>query len=737
MVVSVYKKNREVVFLRNLLLSWMNKNKKTIVTKEQIEKVLKIISLEEKKKLHNFLYNMEKKKELLLIRKATYILINKKKILKGTVEGHRNGYGFFSNSNIKESCWLSKRQMKICIHGDSISAYVFKMPDKKRYEAIVIKVHTIRSLFIVGKCFKSNNHFLVFPYDLRFNFKILLVDKNKRKMIESGFIVIVKLIKRATKTKIATGIVYKLLGKTMNALLAAKIALHNYFIPRKFSKNIQRELTNLDDNFPADVVNNYIDLRNLPLVTVDDEEAFDFDDAICCRSNTDGTWNIWIAISDVSYYVKPNSLLDKEAKNRGTSVYFPSCSISMLPKKISDNLCSLIPKKDRLSLVCEIVLSVKGEVLDCKHYQAIINSHARLTYVELYNVWKNETSVCAKYNDLLKDLRCLYQLYLVLKSSPVLQKKISFKKKEYKIKLSSSLKIKDICKKNTYNSHELIELCMVLANLVTAQFLIKNESFILFRNHEPPDEKNVKNCQEILYDLGFFVNKSISPCAIDYSSILQQLCTHPHYDIVQELLLRSMKSAVYNVDNKGHFALSLRCYTHFTSPIRRYPDLLVHRVLKYEILKKRNKKKSLINDKKTLLYKDEINKIANYCSFAEKRAECAVRDAVEWLKCDFIKKKLGEEFEGTIFHVVEFGFFVRLSRFFIDGLVHISTLGNDKYFYDMKKQKLVGKSSDLFFSLGDKVIVKIHSISTESKKIEFLFISKKMFLRKNKFFINL
>ncbi|QCI19554.1 ribonuclease R [Buchnera aphidicola] len=736
MVVSVYKKNRSIVFLRNLLLSWMKKNNKSVITKEQIEKVLKIASLEEKQRLKNTLYYMEKRKELLLIRKLTYILINKKNILKGTVEGHRNGYGFFNNSHLKESCWLSKKQMKNCIHGDLISAYVFKMPDKKKYEAVVIKVNTVHSSFITGKCFKRNNKFLVFPYDLRFNFQILIVDKNKKKSVKSGFIVIVKLIKRATKNKIATGIVYKLLGKTMTALLAAQIALHNYFIPKKFSKDVQREIINLDDNFPDDVINNYVDLRSLPLVTIDDEEAFDFDDAICCRSNQDGTWNVWIAISDVSYYVKPNSLLDEEAKNRSTSVYFPSYVVSMLPKNLSDNLCSLIPKKDRLSLVCEIILSVKGDILNYKHYQAIINSHARLTYTELYNIWKNKKSVCIKYNKLLTDLHCLYQLYLVLKSSPVLKNKISFKKKEYKIKLSSSLKIKDIYKKNIYNSHELIELCMVLANLVTAQFLIKNESFVPFRNHEPPDAKSIRNCQEILHGLGFYLNKDIVPCTIDYSAILKQLFTHSHYEIVQELLLRSMKSAVYNVNNKGHFALSLRCYTHFTSPIRRYPDLLVHRVLKYEILKRKNKRKCFIN-KNALFYKDKINKIANYCSFAERRAECAVRDAIEWLKCDFIKKKLGEEFEGTIFHVVEFGFFVRLSRFLIDGLVHISTLGDNKYFYDNQKQKLVGKSSDSFFSLGDKVIVKIHTVSTESRKIEFLFLSKKIFLKKNKFFINL
>ncbi|CAL4043993.1 Ribonuclease R [Buchnera aphidicola (Anoecia corni)] len=736
MVVSVYKKNRSIVFLKNLLLSWMKKNNKSIITIEQIEKVFKIVSLEEKKKLKNTLGEMGKRKELLLIRKSTYILINKKNILKGTVEGHRNGYGFFNNAYLKESCWLSKRQMKNCIHGDSISAYVFKMSDKKRYEAIVIKVNTVNSLFIIGKCFKRNDKFLVFPYDLRFNFQILIVDKNKNKFIKSGFIVIVKLIKRATKTKIATGIVYKLLGKTMNAVLAAQIALHNYFIPKKFSKDVQREVIKLDEDFPDDIVNNYVDLRSLPLVTIDDEEAFDFDDAICCRINPNGTWNVWIAISDVSYYVKPNSLLDKEAKNRSTSVYFPSYSVSMFPKKISDNLCSLIPKKDRLTLVCEIVLSVKGEILNYKHYQAIINSHARLTYTELYNIWQNKKLVCIKYNNLLKDLHCLYQLYLVLKSSPVLQNKISFKKQEYKIKLSSSLKIKDIYKKNIYNSHELIELCMVLANLVTAQFLIKNESFIPFRNHEPPDEKSVKNCQEMLYHLGFCLNKNISPCAMDYSAILKQLFTHSHYEIVQELLLRSMKSAVYNVNNKGHFALSLRCYTHFTSPIRRYPDLLVHRVLKDHILKRIDKTRYLSN-KNVLFFKDKMKKIAHHCSFAERRAECAVRDSIEWLKCDFVKKKLGEEFEGTIFHVVEFGFFVRLSRFLIDGLVHVSTLSNDKYLYDHQKQKLVGKSSDLFFSLGDKVIVKIHTVSTESRKIEFLFLSKKKFSKASKFFINL
>jgi len=437
------------------------------------------------------------------------------------------------------------------------------------------------------------------------------------------------------------------------------------------------------------------------------------------KNNGEKGWHLLVAISDVSYYIKPNSALDKAASKRGNSIYFPSLVIPMLPEKISMDVCSLNPNVERLSLICEMILSDKGELIEYKHYEAVIRSHGRFTYDEIFKIWNGDVELSFKYKKLLKHIKNLLSLQKILKKFNVSKRGIYFENIESKFTLDSNFRIKNIYQNIRNDAHKFIESCMILANIASAEFVKKYKYPVLFRNHDRPSKDSIINFRSVLKKLGLSLLGGETPESVHYSDLLKKTSHRPDYEMIQTILLRSMKQAVYSPDNRGHFGLCLPSYVHFTSPIRRYPDLLIHRVIKHLLLKER---KTFFKDKKFCKHNlhniNEIQKIGFHCSMTERRADEATRDVIDWLKCDFMQKKIGDVFTGVISNVTAFGFFVRLNHFFIDGLVHIATLIDDYYYFDSIGLKLIGKSTKNTYCLGDTLQVKVIAVNLHERKIE-------------------
>ena len=431
-----------------------------------------------------------------------------------------------------------------------------------------------------------------------------------------------------------------------------------------------------------------------------------------------------IAISDVSFFVKKDSDLDKEALFRGTSIYFPLNVLPMLPEKLSTNLCSLLPNKDRLCIICEMTLSKNGNLLKYIYYEATIKSHARLTYDNVSKIWNNDPCLCKSFINVQKPLKNLYLLSVLLHKNKNLKKIIFFHNNEPSFQFYNSGRIKKIILKNRNKAHTFIELCMILANKSSALFLKKNNILSLFRNHKCPTLIKIQNFRNLLKKFNLRLTGGKNPVLKDYLKLFNQLKNKPYKEIIELELLKSTKKAFYSEKNFGHFGLSEKFYTHFTSPIRRYPDLMVHRGIKHFLKnKKKINNKDNVESKKNFPYTlESIKKIATICSESEKKADRAYKFFIDMLKIDFMKYKIGRKFDGLIVNITDFGFFVRIKNLFIHGLVHVSTLKDDYYYYNKKKMTLNGKKYKKKFSLGDIVKVKIKSVKSKNKIVDLFLI---------------
>lgn len=691
------------------------KTAKDLISQKILEKKFSINNQEEKKALRRRLRAMERDGQIIYTRNRCYITPENLKIVKGKVIGHRDGYGFLRTETFKDDFWLSMEQMKLCIHGDIILAHIVNSDRKGRNSAKVLKILQPNNVLIVGRYCIDNKKKFVIPNDSRFNFKIFIFDSLvSNEDISVGTIVVVKLKENSAKKNKIKGTIVEILGKDMGTDLAINIALRTHCIPHLWSKEVERQLCEINDKINQKDFRNRIDLRHIPFFTIDEEDARDFDDAVFCKKKTNGEkgWKLWVAISDVSYYVKPDTALDKAASKRGTSVYFPSLVIPMLPEKISVDVCSLNPHVERLSLICEMNLSNKGELIEYKHYEAIICSHGRFTYNEIFKIWNGDIELRFKYKKLLKYIQNLSSLQKILKKYNISKRGIYFENIEAKFTLDFNFRIKNIYQNIRNDAHKFIESCMILANIASAEFVKKYKHPVLFRNHDRPTKDSIINFRSVLKKLGLSLLGGEIPESVHYSDLLKNISNRPDYEMIQTILLRSMKQAVYSPDNCGHFGLSLSSYVHFTSPIRRYPDLLVHRVIKHLLLKEKNLSEY------DLYNLNEVKKIGLHCSMTERRADEATRDVVDWLKCDFMQKKIGYILTGVISNVTSFGFFVRLNQFFIDGLVHIATLIDDYYYFDSIGLKLIGKSSKNTYCLGDTLKVKVIAVNLNERKIE-------------------
>ena len=664
---------------------------------------------------------MEREGQVEFNRDKKYAKLKAEDLIQGRVIGHRDGFGFLKRDDGEKDLFIHNAQMSTVFHGDMVLVKESGTDNRGRREARIAKIIEPRTEPIVGRYFFENNVGVVIPDDSRINHEIM-IPKEQTNGARQGHIVVVEIIQRPRKRVNAIGKIIEVLGEHMAPGMEIDMALRTFDIPHHWPKGVDRQTKGLNEQVPEEAKEGRIDLRQLPLVTIDGEDARDFDDAVFCEPLDEGGWQLWVAIADVSYYVRPGTALDSEAQNRGNSVYFPEQVIPMLPEALSNGLCSLNPQVDRLCMVCEMIISKTGKLLEHQFYEAVMNSKARLTYTKVWDLLKEQGAqghpeLHKRYAEQLPHLKNLHEMYRALKRTRNQRGAIEFETQESKFVFNAQRKIDNIVPVTRNDAHKLIEECMILANVSAAQTLTKNKAEALYRIHDEPDADRLGAFLSYLGEVGIThkIGSDVSPQ--DFTDVIEKIQGRADQELIQTMLLRSMKQAVYDHENIGHFGLALEAYAHFTSPIRRYPDLVVHRALK-GIIDKHHQQKSKSGGKAYTA--DEVETLGEQCSMTERRADDATRDVSDWLKCEFMLDHVGDVFEGVIASVTNFGFFVRLSEFHIDGLVHITALEKDYFRYDEVKQHLIGESFGKVYRLGDPVEVKVASVNLDERKIDFL-----------------
>ena len=691
------------------------------MSKEEIFAALSISEEEQQEAMRRRLRAMENDGQLVFTKRKCYALPEKLDLLKGMVIGHREGFGFLQVEGKKEDFFIPNVQMQKVMHGDYVLAQANGFDRKGRPEVRIVRVLEANKKQIVGRFFLEQGIGYVVPDDSRITRDILIPD-NARLGARMGQVVVVELHPRTAPFFQPIGKITEILGENMAKGMEVEIAIRKHDIPHVFPSAVEKQLKKWDEDVPEEAKRGRVDLRDLPLVTIDGEDARDFDDAVFCQKQGKG-WKLWVAIADVSYYVRPKSALDTEAYNRGNSVYFPNRVVPMLPEKLSNGLCSLNPQVDRLCMVCEITLSAKGKMTDYRFYEAVMNSHARLTYNKVAKILEKDTALCERYASLVPHLQDLHDMYQALVKARQQRGAIEFETIESKFIFNALGRIERIEPVVRNDAHKIIEECMILANIASANFMEKHQEPALYRIHAVPSEEKLTAFRSFLAECGLSLSGGNKPTPTDYAQLLEQIKQRPDHELIQTMLLRSMSQAVYSADNIGHFGLALEEYAHFTSPIRRYPDLTLHRGIKYLLAKQKGSKRKTTDTGGYHYQLDEMDVFGAHCSSTERRADDATREVADWLKCEYMQDHVGEEFDGVISSVTGFGFFVRLNDLFIDGLVHISGLANDYYLFDMPKQRLIGENSGMIFRLGDEVKVRVEAVSLEQKQIDFSLIS--------------
>lgn len=691
------------------------------MSKEEIFKTLAIVNEEQQEAMRRRLRAMENDGQLVFTKRKCYALPEKLDLLKGMVIGHREGFGFLQVEGKKDDFFIPNVQMQKVMHGDYVLAQPNGFDRKGRPEVRIVRVLEANKKQIVGRFFLEQGIGYVVPDDSRITRDILIPD-NARLGARMGQVVVVELHPRTAPFFQPIGKITEVLGDNMAKGMEVEIAIRKHDIPHSFPSAVEKQLKKWAEDVPEEAKRGRVDLRDLPLVTIDGEDARDFDDAVFCQKQGKG-WKLWVAIADVSYYVRPKSALDTEAYNRGNSVYFPNRVVPMLPEKLSNGLCSLNPQVDRLCMVCEITISAKGKMTDYQFYEAVMNSHARLTYNKMAKILEKDTALCERYASLVPHLQDLHEMYQALVKARQQRGAIEFETIESKFIFNALGRIERIEPVVRNDAHKIIEECMILANIASANFMEKHQEPALYRIHAVPGEEKLTAFRSFLAECGLSLSGGNKPTPMDYAQLLEQIKQRPDHELIQTMLLRSMSQAVYSADNIGHFGLALEEYAHFTSPIRRYPDLTLHRGIKYLLAKKKGSKRKTTDTGGYHYQLEEMDVFGAHCSSTERRADDATREVADWLKCEYMQDHVGEEFDGVISSVTGFGFFVRLNDLFIDGLVHISGLANDYYLFDMPKQRLIGENSGIIFRLGDAVKVRVEAVSLEQKQIDFSLIS--------------
>ncbi len=665
---------------------------------------------------------MEREGQIQFTRQKKYVVQNQEELVRGRIIGHRDGFGFLRPDDRSGDLFISGGQMQLFLHDDYVEARESGTDRRGRKEAFITQVITPRSEPIVGRYFTEQGFGVVIPDDSRLQHEIVIPPEHTHGA-RMGQVVVVELTQRPRRKVNPVGKIIEVLGEHMAPGMEIEMALRTFDIPHEWPKGVTRQVENLTEEVPEEAKEGRIDLRQLPLVTIDGEDARDFDDAVYCEPLDDGGWQLWVAIADVSHYVRPGTALDTEAQERGNSVYFPEQVIPMLPKVLSNGLCSLNPEVDRLCMVCEMTISAQGKLDSYQFYEAVMNSHARLTYTKVWQILQGDKELHQRYEAHVPHLRNLHDMYRMLKKSRQHRGAIEFETQESKFVFNAERKIENIVPIVRNDAHKLIEECMIMANVSAALFLEDHDAPALFRVHDQPDADRLTAFTSYLGEIGVPHRITEDAKPADFTDVVNKTRNRPDQELIQTMLLRSMKQAIYDGENIGHFGLALEAYAHFTSPIRRYPDLVVHRAIK-ALLKKLPPKQKVSGAKAYTT--EEIEQLGEQCSMTERRADDATRDVADWLKCEFMQDHVGDSFEGVVSSVTNFGLFVRLTEYHIDGLVHITSLGDDYYHYDDVKQCLKGEHSNNQLRLGDNVEVKVAAVNLDERKIDLLLDNTKL-----------
>jgi ribonuclease R len=686
---------------------------------------------------------MERDGQIRSDRSGTYMLADHSGFIAGRVSAHRDGFGFVIPDEPGPDLFLSDREMQKVLHGDRVMARVTGQDRRGRQEGSIVEVVERANTHIIGRLLNEGGVWIVSPEDQRISQDILVSGSPGK--ARAGQVVSVELLEQPGRFQKPTGRIVEVLGELDDPGMEIEIAVRKFGVPHVFSPPALKQAARLPNEVVAADLANRVDLRDVPLVTIDGEDARDFDDAVYCEPVKVGAargYRLLVAIADVSHYVKPNDALDLDAIERSTSVYFPRRVIPMLPEKLSNGLCSLNPAVDRCTLVCDMVVTEDGEVTAYQFYPAVMHSAARLTYNQVADILAStDGEEAQKRPAIVPHLLNLNQAFRALLKARQERGAIDFETTETYIVCNALGKIEKIIPRTRNDAHRLIEECMLAANVCAADFLLRHKHPGTFRVHAVPTEEKLNQLRTFLKQVGLNLGGGSKPTARDYAAVMQQIRERPDAALLQTMLLRSMQQAVYSPDNVGHFGLAYEAYAHFTSPIRRYPDLLTHRAIKAILLGKRYEPKGIELGKLNTTQSNAARKQAAkdkaegkpqksekdltiwdalgvHCSANERRADEASRDVENWLKCFFMQDKIGEEFTGTVAGVTTFGIFVQLDELFVEGLVHITELGADYFQYDEARHELRGERTGQRYQLTDRVTVKVARVDLESRKID-------------------
>lgn len=696
------------------------------LTLPRVAEALGIVDEEGLEALRRRLNAMERDGQLLSNRKGAFGPVDKLDLVRGRVSGHRDGFGFLLPTDGSDDLYLSARQMATVFDGDEALCRVSGTDRRGRREGKVVEVLKHNTRQVVGRYVEDSGISFVVPDNARVNHDVM-VSPEDRGEAAAGQMVMVEITQYPARHRQPRGRVIEVLGEHLDPGMEIDVAIRSHGIPHVFSEEALSEAGGLAPEPDEADKKSRLDLRDLAFVTIDGEDARDFDDAVFCQRRRGG-WTLWVAIADVSHYVRPESALDEDAHTRATSVYFPEQVVPMLPESLSNGLCSLKPSVDRLALVCKMDIDKQGETTSYSFSEAVIHSHGRLTYTQVGQVLEGrEPGDCDVDPALIPDLEALHDLYGCLRRARDRRGAIEFESVETRFIFNEQRKIEAIVPVVRNDAHKLIEECMLAANVAAADFLASTDLAALYRVHEGPTEEKLGALREYLGPLGLTLGGGDDPTPLDYGGLQQQLADREDGHIVQIMMLRSLKQAMYQPDNRGHFGLHYPAYAHFTSPIRRYPDLLVHRAIRSVIRSdvsgpavERVAGASPIPRKRIYPYNmAQMLSLGEHCSLAERRADEATREVDSWLKCEYLQDRVGEVFSGVVSATTAFGLFVELTGLYVEGLVHISALPGDYYHFDAVRQRLTGERSGRSFRLGDPVVVQVARVDLDDKKIDF------------------
>ena len=706
---------------------------------------MKLTSEEQIEALRRRLIAMSRDGQIISNRRGLFGLAAHMDLLKGRIQGNKDGYGFFIPEDGSGDMFLGTREMEKLFDGDEVLARHSGFDNRGRREGMIVEILKRRFEQIVGRYYREDGFGILVPDSKRVSHEILIPDQNAGSAKDGQFVV-AEITEYPSKRRKAVAKIVEVLGDSTTPGLEIEVAVRSHDIPHVWPSAVEKETYRFSEEVGEADLQGRADLRDIPFVTIDGEDAKDFDDAVFARQHKEGGWTLFVAIADVSHYVKIGSALDDEAITRATSVYFPGHVIPMLPEKLSNGLCSLKPKVDRLTMVCEMEISASGEMTDYSFYEAVIHSHGRMTYNEVSDIVELaendaqksiQATIKKRHESLIEHFENLYSLFHALRAVRDSGGAMDFDTTETRIVFGEDRKIREIVPVFRNDAHRLIEECMLCANVAAARLLENSKLPALYRVHEGPNPAKLDNLRMFLKELDLHLPGGDKPEPADYQYVLKQMAGRPDRILLQTMLIRSLMQAVYSPDNLGHFGLGYDAYAHFTSPIRRYPDLLVHRAIRYLVRNKPGahvkKQPGAADLAKKEIYPFDLKQMVELgviCSTSERRADAASYSVIDALKCEYMQDRVGDEFIGTVTSVTSFGLFVELNEIYVEGLVHISELSNDYYHFDPVHHSLSGERSQKTYRLGDSVEVKVVRVDLDEKKIDLQMVGLKQSAKK-------